>query len=636
MAAAKQPDERWRRLEPHLEDAMARLSDAERDAVLLRYFQDLSLGETGASLGVSAGAAAKRVSRGLQKLREFFARKGVAMPEVTLGEAIASGVVEAAPVGLAAAVVNVAGASGTAAPVLLASSQRVLRAMAAAKVKVAAGGAQVVLVGTAAVAPQFLPRRGPVTTVAPPAADVVPAAELRKTWDAAWNASRIAPGWPVALPGAVTGTPTPADLDGDGKFELLVPCMHGPGRGPVVHPRPGIERQLFAFHADGRPVRGWPAVISDRPTRLAQIERGGFSEDWSSSPSVMDWDGDGRDEVVILDRAGTVAVEHESDGPEVIRLAPEGDGIGTAPLADVNGDGVVDLVMGHVLTTVDGGGVRGWSPERRFVGGFAPAIGDANGDGRMEVYHPFFANAGTLGGFDASGRPLPGWPQKVSGQCQFAPVLGDVDGDGMLEVVAAHGPYLSVWRWDGTPAEGATSAGVLRGVLKQGISAGLAAPTVVDLDGDGADEVIVFDRRDRAVKAWRGNGAPLRGTDGTVAHLPEADCWGGVTVADLGGDGVMDLFVATYWVQLAPDGRTTVTPMLPEAAATTTQGSICDVGGDGAADVVFGLSDGRVFVYETGMACRAEWMYWPTQSGNFRHTGTAAARRPVVATRRPE
>ena len=51
--AAKQPDERWRRLEPDLDEAMAKLSAPERDAVLLRYFRDLSPEETGAALGIS-------------------------------------------------------------------------------------------------------------------------------------------------------------------------------------------------------------------------------------------------------------------------------------------------------------------------------------------------------------------------------------------------------------------------------------------------------------------------------------------------------------------------------------------------------------------------------------------------------
>lgn len=54
---------------------------------------------------------------------------------------------------------------------------------------------------------------------------------------------------------------------------------------------------------------------------------------------------------------------------------------------------------------------------------------------------------------------------------------------------------------------------------------------------------------------------------------------------------------------------------------TTTQCTITDVDGDGLADILFGLTDGRVIVYNTQMEYRPEWMQWVTQSGNFSHTG---------------
>jgi RNA polymerase sigma factor (sigma-70 family) len=637
--ALKQPDDRWQRLSPYLDEALAKLGDRERDAVLLRYFRGMSLEETGKSLGVSGDAVAQRVSRGLQKLRAYFARKGIVLPAATLATALATNSVEAAPAGLGAAVVNSAGAgSGAgAAAAALEAADRALKLMGATKVKtfVAASIGALAVAGTVgAVAPRyFLPAQATQTVVAAPAADVVTAAELRAGWGQQWNGIAIMAGWPLALPGAVTGTPTPADIDGDGDLELLVPGAHTPNfhnRPPPVHPRPSVERLLFAFHHDGTPVSGWPAVIADRATREKAIQAGDANEAWwSSSPSVMDWDGDGRDEVVILDRAGTVAIEHEGKGPNaaplVVRLAGNGDGIGSAPLADLNGDRVPDLVMGHVHTTVNRTPVRGWPESRRLLGGFAPAVADANKDGTPEVYHPFYVNPGTVGGFDNTGRPLGNWPQKVNYQCRFPPVLGDVDGDGMLEVVAAHGGMISVWRWDGTPLAGTKSVGPFRGVFKENVFAMEAAPTVADLDGDGAGEVIVFDMRRRTLLAWRADGSGFTSADGVVAELSDADCWGGVTVADLGGDGTMDLFVCSHWVQLPKNGPVTVTRMLPESVKTTTQCTITDLDRDGSADVAFGVSDGRVFVYRTGKSYRPEWMHWPTQSGNFRHTGVAPA-----------
>jgi RNA polymerase sigma factor (sigma-70 family) len=95
-------DPEWRQLEPMLDEAMASLDDPERDAVLLRFFQRRDLRAVGAAFGVSEDAAQKRVSRALDKLREFFLRRGIAVSMAALGAGLLANTVQAAPVGLAA------------------------------------------------------------------------------------------------------------------------------------------------------------------------------------------------------------------------------------------------------------------------------------------------------------------------------------------------------------------------------------------------------------------------------------------------------------------------------------------------------------------------------------------------------
>jgi len=56
---------------------MTALDETDRAAVLLRYFENKSLREVGATLGTSDNAAQKRVSRAVERLREFFAKRGV-------------------------------------------------------------------------------------------------------------------------------------------------------------------------------------------------------------------------------------------------------------------------------------------------------------------------------------------------------------------------------------------------------------------------------------------------------------------------------------------------------------------------------------------------------------------------------
>jgi hypothetical protein len=96
----------------------------------------------------------------------------------------------------------------------------------------------------------------------------------------------------------------------------------------------------------------------------------------------------------------------------------------------------------------------------------------------------------------------------------------------------------------------------------------------------------------------------------------------GVSVGDLGFDGVMDFFTGVYWVRLAKDGSSTVTPMLPEPMdVDSMQPTITDIDGDGKADILFATPDGRIIVYQSGLAYQAEWMQWSTNGGNIRHTG---------------
>src|SRR5882724_10878904 len=90
----------WTHIEPLLDDAMQALDETDRAAVLLRYFENKSLREVGATLGTSDDTAQKRVSRAVERLREFFAKRGVTAGASGLVVAISANAVQAAPLGL--------------------------------------------------------------------------------------------------------------------------------------------------------------------------------------------------------------------------------------------------------------------------------------------------------------------------------------------------------------------------------------------------------------------------------------------------------------------------------------------------------------------------------------------------------
>jgi preprotein translocase subunit SecD len=104
----------WTHIEPLLEEAMQTLEDTDRTAVLLRYFKNKSLREVGQTLGTNEDAARKRVNRAVERLREFFAKRGVTASASGLVVVISANAVQAAPVGLAATISTAAALGGTA------------------------------------------------------------------------------------------------------------------------------------------------------------------------------------------------------------------------------------------------------------------------------------------------------------------------------------------------------------------------------------------------------------------------------------------------------------------------------------------------------------------------------------------
>jgi RNA polymerase sigma factor (sigma-70 family) len=106
-------DEAWPRIAPLLDRAVETLGEADRRAILLRFYEGRNLRDVGAALGASEDAAKKRVNRAVEKLRKFFTKRGVVLPATTLTAALAANSVQAAPAGLAAAV-SAAASAGTA------------------------------------------------------------------------------------------------------------------------------------------------------------------------------------------------------------------------------------------------------------------------------------------------------------------------------------------------------------------------------------------------------------------------------------------------------------------------------------------------------------------------------------------
>ncbi|HEY2329822.1 MAG TPA: sigma-70 family RNA polymerase sigma factor [Verrucomicrobiae bacterium] len=132
------PDPLWEKMSPLLDEALAALGETDRQAVLLRFFENKSLAEVGNFLGIGEDTARKRVSRALEKLHRHFGRRGVTSTTAIIAGTISVNSVQAAPLTLAKSVTAVAIAKGTVASTsTLTLIKGALKIMAWAKVKTA-------------------------------------------------------------------------------------------------------------------------------------------------------------------------------------------------------------------------------------------------------------------------------------------------------------------------------------------------------------------------------------------------------------------------------------------------------------------------------------------------------------------
>jgi RNA polymerase sigma factor (sigma-70 family) len=150
MSAHESPEETvWEQVAPLLNDGLAALSHADRDAITLRFFEKRSHAEIAAAQRTNEAAARKRLSRALDRLRTFLARRGVVIPAAALTAALTTHAVEAAPLTLISGVTSAVVKAGSSTSALVTTT---LQLMAWSKLKIAGAAAIVVLLaGGAAV-----------------------------------------------------------------------------------------------------------------------------------------------------------------------------------------------------------------------------------------------------------------------------------------------------------------------------------------------------------------------------------------------------------------------------------------------------------------------------------------------------
>ena len=307
-----------------------------------------------------------------------------------------------------------------------------------------------------------------------------------------------------------------------------------------------------------------------------------------------------------------------------------GAGSGNILLADVNGDGKLDLVIGHLLghkLTVqlgDGTGRFGAAPGSPIVLNYPPGdikLGDVNGDRILDlvitnndrdVVEIFPGNG--KGGFS----PAPGSTLTASGSSLN---LVDINEDGKLDIVTANARSNTF----------ATLIGNGRGGFSPGPTTTLDLDTghdrhffaFGDLDGDGHIDVAAVngtagESGSGRVVVQRGDGkGAFKNPAGPALSVPQgAFC---LRLIDLNGDQRLDIVISHggYDVSvLLNNGRGVFAPATGSPYSIGTAGwelAVGDVNRDGKTDLVVAtvdsvtvlLGDGRGFAAAPGSPYRA-------------------------------
>jgi hypothetical protein len=337
---------------------------------------------------------------------------------------------------------------------------------------------------------------------------------------------------------------------------------------------------------------------------------------WMSQ--AVDIDGDGYLDLVVVNGENGVTSELDSyvywGGPDGLtgeRVELPTTGAYDVAIVDVNGDGRLDLIFPSAWVDHHNQGkplplrVYVQTGPRRFeertdeygligVGAASAACADLNGNGKndlvvanyrekFEYDTESFVYWGTDTGFD------PDNPLRLPTHYALQALTADLNGDGRDEIIFAGGNQVWIY-WNHDGSFGPENRTILESTgFTSMFSIGAVRAHVADVDGDGVVELLV------ATEA----GVEIRRTDDLtqVAQLLDIPYSTWVATADLDGDGRPEIVASKYDDRVSYDTQSAIFWNGPDGFSNEnrtlldTGGAMgctaADLDGDGRAEVIF-------------------------------------------------
>ena len=368
-----------------------------------------------------------------------------------------------------------------------------------------------------------------------------------------------------------------ADLNGDGKLEVVAPTIQG---------------AAITLDADGKELWRFSQgdVISVPPT-IAEL---------MPAPGP---------EVVLLTNTGRLYCLNGHTGEQLWTYEMSGGiqwGSAAVPAVDLDGDEKLDLVTGDArgqVVALHGDGTLLWSVKYERGVKSAPAVGDLDGDGKPEIL--FGAVKTPLVCLDAVGKER--WRVGAEAEAVGAPVLADMDGDGKPEVLTGIRDGVCV-----VGADGQTRwCGQTKGALDSGIS-------VADLDGDDSPEVIAADLKGQ-LTVFNAKGEQQWSAD------IEARARRAAAVADIDGDGGLEVVAAGYSGKIHVfSAKGELKDRIELGGASNATAEVADLKGDGVLTVICPVVTGTLAAHRWPGAVSGA-APWPLYRFDARNTAMAVA-----------